>query len=74
MLDEVVRVIASSKEMTRSYGVKTALVNNPKTPLQVAMRFLTLLRHNDVRAVAKSKNVSSALANQARRLVATKKA
>ncbi len=70
--DEVIRIIAASKELTRTYGVKVALVNNPKTPLPTAMRLLTLLRDADVRAVAKSKNVTTAVANQARRLVAAK--
>jgi len=66
--DDVIRIIANSKEMTRSYGVKLALVNNPKTPLATAMRLLTLLRQTDVRNVSKSRNISSALANQAKRL------
>lgn len=70
--DEVIRIIAGSKELSRHYGVKVALVNNPKTPLPAAMRFLTLLRESDVRAVAKSRNVSAAVANQARRLLAAK--
>lgn len=70
--DDVVRVIANSKEMTRNYMVKVALVNNPKTPLQTAMRFLPLLRASDLNGVSKSKNVTSALANQAKRLVQSK--
>ncbi len=71
--DEVVRIIGSSKDLLRAYGVKAALVNNPKTPLPTAMRLLTLLREADVRAVAKSKNVTAAVANQARRMLAQKK-
>ena len=71
--EEVIRVICHSKEMTRPYGVKMALVNNPKTPLPVAMRYLPLLRGTDLKAVSKSKNVSSALANQARRLIEAKR-
>lgn len=71
--DEVIRIISASKELSRPYGVKVALVNNPKTPLPTAMRMITLLREADVRALAKSKNVSTAVANQARRLLAQKK-
>ncbi len=70
--DEVVRIISTSKELMRSYRVKVALINNPKTPLATAMRLLTLLRQNDLRAVAKSKGITSALANQAKRLVNAK--
>ncbi len=70
--DEVVRVICASKEMTRSYSVKVALVNNPKTPLPTAMRLLPLMRQSDMRALAKSKNITSSLANQAKRMIAAK--
>jgi hypothetical protein len=70
--DEVIRIIANSKEMAKSYAVKMALVQNPKTPMQVSMRFLTLLREADVRGLAKNKNVPQAVANQARRLMQTK--
>lgn len=70
--DEVIRIIANTKEMTRSYAVKLALVNNPKTPLPTAMRMLTLLRENDVRNIAKSKNVPASVSTQARRLIAAK--
>lgn len=70
--DEVIRIIGSSKDMTRSYMVKVALVNNPKTPLTVAMRYLPLLRSTDLRNVAKSKGVTSAVANQAKRLMLAK--
>lgn len=71
--DEVVRIISRNKDMTRSYGVKKALVYNPKTPLTTAMHFLPLLRAADLRDVAKSKNVPTAVANQAKRLVQRKR-
>lgn len=70
--DEVIRIIANSKDMTRSYGTKLALVNNPKTPLPVALRFLTTLRATDLKAVAKSKGLPQTLVTQAKKLVASK--
>jgi hypothetical protein len=70
--DEIIRIIANSKEMSRSYGVKVALVNNPKTPLQTATKYLSLLRQNDLKAIAKSKSVPSALATQAKRMLTNK--
>ncbi len=71
--DDVIRIIARSKEMSRNYQVKKALVYNPKTPTAVAMHFLTLLRQSDLAGVAKSRNVPSPVANQAKRLVARRK-
>jgi hypothetical protein len=70
--DEVIRIIANTKDMVRSYGVKLALVNNPKTPQGTAMRFLVLLRASDLKAVAKSKNVPSAICQQAKKLLSKK--
>ena len=70
--DEVIRIICNSRDMIRSYGVKLALVGNPKTPLPVALRLLPMLRQQDLRSVAKSKSISSGLANQAKKMLATK--
>jgi hypothetical protein len=67
--DEILRMIASNKEWTRSYPVKLALTTNPKTPLPQAVKFLNYLQDRDLRALMKSKDVSSAIASHARRLL-----
>lgn len=64
--DEVIRTISMNGQWLRQYSVKLALVGNPKTPLPIAMKFLPLLKAIDVKNIAKSKNVSSAVANQAK--------
>ena len=66
--DEVIRAIASTKEWTKSYRVRIGLVNNPRTPLPTALTLLRTLRANDVKALAKNKNVPSTLSTAARRL------
>jgi hypothetical protein len=70
--DEVLRMVASNKEWTKNYAVKKALVENPKTPVQASFRFLSLLRESDIKNIARSKNVPSAVAAQAKRLVQQK--
>jgi hypothetical protein len=70
--DDVVRVIANTKEWTKLYQVKVNLLNNPKTPLPVAMKFLPFLHPKDLRNVSRSKGIPSALVQQARKLLATK--
>jgi hypothetical protein len=67
--DEVIRIIAKSKDMTRSYNVKVALVKNPKTPLQIALSFLKILRQNDLKAISASKSVPAIVAEQARAIL-----
>ncbi len=59
--DEVLRIIANNRELTRSYQVKLNLVANPRTPLTFSARLLPHLRQNDLRALAKSKNVPGAI-------------
>ncbi|MBI4508197.1 MAG: hypothetical protein HY698_01090 [Deltaproteobacteria bacterium] len=70
--DEVIRVIANSKDWTKNYQVKLNLVNNPKTPLSTAFKFLPFLQVRDLRSVARSKGIPQALANQAKKLVTAK--
>ena len=48
------------------------LVNNPKTPLPDAMRMMNFLRDKDLRDLSKSKQVSSQIATQAKRMLQRK--
>ncbi|MEO0812798.1 MAG: hypothetical protein AAFY60_08040, partial [Myxococcota bacterium] len=70
--DDVIRYIAASRELSRSYSVKVALAKNPKTPQPTALKLLTLLRQSELKGIAKSKNVSSAVSNQAKRILLRK--
>lgn len=72
---DVIAHIAKDKKnnWTRSYQVKAALVNNPKTPLPEAMKLVGLLNARDLRAVAKSKNVPMGVRNRANQLVRAKR-
>lgn len=70
--DELLRIIADSREWTKNYQVRLSLVTNPKTPLVASLKFLAGLQERDVRALAKSKNVSATVANAAKRIVIQK--
>ncbi len=67
--DDVIRIIASNREWTRNYQVKLALMNNPKTPIGIAMRFLSSIRVGDLKGMARNKNIPSALATAAKKLL-----
>jgi hypothetical protein len=67
MSEDVLRVIATSPEWTRSYGVKKNLIENPKTPTSISTRMITQLREADLRHLAKNKNVPGAVQEAARR-------
>ncbi len=67
--DEILRVICANKEWVKNYPIRKALIENHKTPLPIALRFIGFLLEKDLAALAKNKNVSSVLVNQARRLL-----
>ena len=66
---DVFGVLGKSKRWTKYYPVKLALVNNPKTPLPVSMRFLEYLTERDLKALSRNKNISSVLSHSARNIL-----
>ena len=64
---DIVAYISRRREWTKLYTVQLNLVLNPKTPMAAAMNFLGRLHLHDVKKVAFSKNIPSALAMAARR-------
>ena len=68
----MLRTIARDRKFMRSYNVKVALVENPKTPVQIAMQLLPQLRDNDLKRIARSKSVSNNIATQAKRILVRK--
>jgi hypothetical protein len=70
--DDVIRYIANSREFTKDYGVKSALLNNPKCPLALSLRLMPFMHPEDLRALSRSKNIPSALSTAARKLIQTR--
>jgi len=69
---EVLQHIYNNRQLTKNYTIKVNLVNNPKVPVAVAMRFLVLLRSSELKGVSKNRNISPALQTQARKLLEKK--
>lgn len=66
--EDVIRYIANSKEYLKLYPVKLSLVGNPKCPLALTLKMLSTLRPEDLKNIARSKNVPNALSTAARKL------
>ncbi|WP_428264248.1 hypothetical protein [Haliangium sp.] len=73
LCDDVIHHIANRREWTKLYGVKLSLVQNPKTPIQASIRFMSHLREKDLRTISRSKGVPTAVAAQARKLLSARK-
>lgn len=67
--DDVLRIIYQSREWTKSYNMKLALVKNPKVPAQVSMKFLATLRESEVKDLARNKNVPSTIQVMAKKMM-----
>ena len=67
--NEVLQHIYNNRLLLKNYTIKVNLVNNPKVPVAVAMRFLSLLRQSELKTVSKNRNVSRALQSQAQKLL-----
>mgnify|MGYP006971705098 FL=1 len=55
--DEIIRKICLNREWIRHYAVKLSLVQNPKTPPNIAMNFLKFMRKGDLKILARSKDI-----------------
>lgn len=70
--DDILREICNNKDWTKNYQIRKSLVENSKTPIQHTLRFLSGLTVKDLGLLSKSKNVSSVISTQARRLLMNK--
>ncbi len=69
IMDEVLLAIARNKQWIKDYQIRLSLTTNPKTPPSMAMRFLNTLRENDIKKIAKDKNVAGYVARAAKRIM-----
>jgi hypothetical protein len=66
--DEVLRLIANKRQFRKNYIVVRNLLNNPKTPVDVAMKMLPMIQPNDLKFLAMNKNIPEALRSAAVKL------
>jgi hypothetical protein len=71
--DEIMRLICANKEWIKNYNIRKALVENNRTPVRNAMRYLGTMGEKDLASFAKSKNISSVISTMAKRLLLNKK-
>jgi len=67
--EEILTYIGGKREWTKRYSIKLALVQNPRTPIAVSLRFLPHIRVTDLRQLARSKNIPSAVAGKAKQFL-----
>lgn len=70
--DELIRLILLNREWVKNYSIKLALVMHPRTPLGNVLRFMGVLTEKDLKNLVKSREVSPAIVNNARRILMSK--
>jgi hypothetical protein len=71
--EEVLRIIAHSRDWMKKYPITKALVMNPRTPLPLAMTHFKRLYDSDMKLIVKDHNVPELLRREAKRLVEMKR-
>jgi hypothetical protein len=67
--EDVLRTIAQTRAWVKNYGVVSALVKNPKTPVALSLNLLARLTEADVRRVSIDRNVPEPLRIAARKKI-----
>lgn len=70
--EELIRLINANREWVKNIEIRKALIHHPKTPLPKALRYMSILGEKDLKTLAKSRNVSRVLVNNARRMLMAK--
>lgn len=65
----ILRAVANSNEWTRDYSIKRALVRNPKTPLDISLKWIRHLNTPDLKNLARSKGIPQVLSVTAKRIL-----
>ncbi len=67
--EETLRLIANNRKFRKNYVILRALIFNPKSPLEVTLRLLPLIKATDVKLLSTSKNVADTLRTAGARLM-----
>ena len=67
--EELLRKVADNRQWVKNYQIRLGLVNNPKTPVPISLKLVRSLMLNDLKRLAKSKAVASAIISVAQREV-----
>jgi hypothetical protein len=67
--DDTLRLIAGNRKFRKNYTVTRALVNNPKTPLEISLHLLPTVTPQDLKLLTTNKNVPDTLRTSASRLL-----
>lgn len=69
---DILRAIGRNREWVSNRNIMHSLVMNPKTPVEITIRFLPRLMKKDLEFIAKSRSLPMALRSNAKRILSSK--
>ena len=70
--EEILRRIVRSRKFTKNYAVVRALVNNPRTPIDVGLPLLHRINDRDLKSLTLNRNVSDVIRTTADKFIKRK--
>ncbi|MEZ4600424.1 MAG: hypothetical protein R2940_11615 [Syntrophotaleaceae bacterium] len=67
--EEMIRLITQNREWMKNYTIRQALVVHPRVPPGQAIRYMNSMTDRDLKVLAKSREISQIIVNNARRLL-----
>jgi hypothetical protein len=68
VIEDVLEEIARHRDWVGKYAISKALIQNPRTPIRIALRLLPKLGLRDLRELTRDRNVADAVRSNAQRL------
>ena len=69
---EILRAIANNREWMANRNIVNGIVMNPKTPVDLSIRFLSRLSKKDMELITKSRSLPVALRNTAKGILSSR--
>jgi len=67
--ESLLRRVSKESAWMKNYAVKYNLVGNPKTPIDVSLKWVKFLKDKDMRLLAKSKNIPQVVSIQCKKII-----
>jgi hypothetical protein len=67
--EEVLRLIAANRKFMKNYEVIRALINNPRTPIDVGLPLIKRTHYKDLKGLVLNRNVADVIREAARRRI-----
>ncbi len=66
---DVLRLIATHRDFSKSYTIQRNLVTNPRLPFEVSIRLIQRLQDRDLKLISNNRNVSDSVRRHAKKIV-----